>query len=140
MKKLFVILCLMVMLPTFCFAANSPTIRRKVTSTPELMFVISIAQNEWDNIEQRLDTVKDETDGYILLESVKACLDKPYKKIEWNLMQKVTSEHEPFVFIINSEAIIKQEVSVTSDGAVVVDFTDFEPNIYYILFYIRKGA
>ena len=139
MKKFLIALCILVMLlPTFCFAAPSPTVKSKITSFPELMFVFAEKTDEWKDILPRLKTI--DTINYILLEALKVDIDKPYQKVEWTLSKPITSEDEPFILIIDSEAIVKQEISTTSDGNVITDFTDLETGIYYILFYIRKGA
>ena len=86
-----------------------------------------------------LDKIKDETEGYILIEALNIGLDRKYQQVEWKLSIPILTEHEPFVLIIDSEAIVKQEIPTTNDGNVIVDFTDYEPGIYYICFYI-KGA
>ena len=137
MKKFLIILCVLVMIPLYSFAAKSPIVQKTVICDPELMYVFAEKTKNWHNVLKRLETV--DTEGFILLEAVQVCLDKKCGKIEWTLPIKITSEHEPFVLIIDSEAIVKQEVPTTTDGHVIIDFTDYEPNIYYVCFYI-KGA
>lgn len=140
MKKIFVILCVLLMLPVMCFAASpSPTGKKIVSCSPELEFMRAEETELWEETVKRIEGISDETEGYILLEAVYVTLDKSYEKIEWTLPIEITSEHEPFVLIIDSEAIVKQEVPTTENGNVIVDFTDYEPGTYYICFYI-KGA
>ena len=51
----------------------------------------------------------------------------------------MTTEHEPFVFIIDGTDLYKQEASISEDGAVIVDFTDFTPQNYYLCFYVKDA-
>ena len=137
MKKFLIILCVLMMIPLYSFAAQSPTLHKTVRSYPELMFVFAEKTEEWPEIMKRIEDV--DTEGFILAEALQVCLDKRYGQVEWTLPIEILSEHEPFVLIIDSEAIVKQEIPTTYDGHVVTDFTDYEPGIYYICFYI-KGA
>ena len=139
MKKFLIILCVLVMIPLYSFAANSPTIEATISCKPIIEFKLADQLDEWPEILKRLEQVTDETEGFILFEAVKVFLDKKYETIEWMLPIKVTTEHEPFVLIIDSEAIVKQEISITENGNVIVDCTEYESGTYYICFYI-KGA
>jgi len=140
MKKIFIILCILLMLPVMCFATtSSPTSQKMVSCSPELEFVRAEETELWKETVKRIESISDETEGYILLEALYVTLDKSYEKVEWILPIKITSEYEPFVLIIDSEAIIKQEVPTTKNGNIIIDFTDYEPGTYYICFYI-KGA
>ena len=140
MKKIFAILCVLLMLPIMCFAANpSPTGKTTVSCSPELEFTFADDNELWGNIIKRIEDISDEVKDYVLLEALCITLGQPYEKVEWTLPIEITSEHEPFVLIINSEAIVKQEVPTTENGNIIIDFTDYEPGTYYICFYI-KGA
>lgn len=139
MKKFLIILCILMLCVGTAFSAPSPTLSGKI-GTHELSYVFADELPEWKDIVARLEDVKSETEGFVLLEALKVTLDKPYSTVKWTLSKKVTSEDEPFILIIDSEAIVKQEISVTDEGDVITDFTDLETGIYYILFYIRKGA
>ena len=141
MKKFIAILLVLLMIPLYAFASGnpSPTLKRTIYSNPVIKFELADETEGWQEILKRLENVTEETEGYILLEALQIKLDKQYEKVEWTLTFPVTSEYEPFVLIINSEAIVKQETSITENGAIIIDFTDYEPNTYYICFYI-KGA
>ena len=142
MKKLIVlILCILMIIPTFAFGAPSPTVARlRPVSTPELMYVDAVKQPEWEEILKRIELIPEETDGFVLVEALQVCIDKPYKKVAWTFAAKFTSEHEPFMLMINDEAIIKRDVSIDSDGALVTDFSEFEPGIYILCFYVKEGV
>ena len=140
MKKFLVILCLMVLIPALSIASGSPTIKNTVHSNPVLTFAFAEKLPEWNDILARVKLISDEIEGYILLDALQVYIDKSYTTVEWDLARKVTTEDEPFILIIDSEAIVKQEVSITENGEVITDFTDLEIGNYYILFYIRKGA
>lgn len=137
MKRFIAILLVLLMLPFYCFAAGSPTLEKMIKCNSPLRFVFAERINEWPNILERIKEL--EIKNYHMIEALYVCLDKEYKEVEWTLLQDVRKEDEPFVLIIDSEAIISQEVRVTNEGAIVVDFTDYEPNNYFICFYI-KGA
>lgn len=140
MKKLIAILCILILLPVYAFAVDSPTSDKLVSSKPWVSFVLAEkTEHNWLDILTRLEKIPDEIEDYVLLEAIFACINSRYEEVEWRLPIPITTEHEPFVLIIDSEAIVKQEVSITEDGNVITDFTDFEPGVYYILFYI-KGA
>ena len=142
MKKFATILCILLLLvPSVCFAmGSSPTVENQIKSYPSVPFKLAENTADWTKIIERLKEV--ETENYVLLEALQIDIKKPYEKVKWELMSYVTSKDEPFIFIIDlskQEAIIKQEVSV-KDGAIITDFTNLNSGIYYILFYIRKGA
>ena len=139
MKKFFILLCVLILIPTFVFAAGSPTIKKTISCKPEIEFEMADQTEEWPEVLKRLEEVEDETEGYVLFEALKITLDQKYDKIEWTLPIPLTTENEPFIFIIDSEAIVKQEIPTTENGNVITDFTDYEPGVYYICFYI-KGA
>ena len=142
MKKLIaLILCLLMIVPTFAFGAPSPTAAvLRPTSYPEIMFVYANSQPEWEDILKRIELIPEITDGFVLVEALQICLDKPYKTVTWNLAARFTSEHEPFMLMINDEAIEKRDVSIDSDGALVTDFSEFEPGIYILCFYVKEGV
>lgn len=140
MKKFIALLLILLMIPVYTFAAKSPTPEKFLPiSNPELMYILAEKTDGWADVLKRLDKIKDETEGYILIEALNIGLDRKYQQVEWKLSIPILTEHEPFVLIIDSEAIVKQEIPTTNDGNVIVDFTDYEPGIYYICFYI-KGA
>lgn len=140
MKRFIAILCALMLVPMYVFAAGSPTIKKEISCDPAIEFELADQTEEWPEILKRLDEVEDEeTEGYILLEALKITLDKKYEKIKWTFPIQIMTEHEPFVLIIDSEAIVKQEIPTTEKGNVITDFTDYEPGVYYICFYI-KGA
>lgn len=140
MKKFLAILCIIMLLPIYAFAAGSPTGAKLITSNPKINFILAEkTEDNWNTILSRLEDATDETKGYILLDALFVFINEPHEKVEWSLSIPVTTEHEPFILIIDSEAIVKQETSITEDGKVITDFTDYEPGVYYILFYI-KGA
>jgi hypothetical protein len=139
MKKFFILLCVLMILPIYAFAANSPTAKTTISCNPSIEFAFAEQTEEWPELLKRIEDIKDETEGFILLEALQITLDKEYEKIEWKLPIEIRVEHEPFILIIDSEAIVKQEVSTTEDGNIITDFTDYEPGIYYVCFY-TKGA
>ena len=139
MKKFLAILCILILIPVCVFAANSPTFKKTISCKPQVEFELAEETEGWPEILKRLEDVKDETEGYVLLEALQVTLDQKYEKIEWTLPLEITTEHEPFVLIIDSEAIVKQEIPTTEEGNVITDFTDYEPGVYYVCFYI-KGA
>ena len=136
MKKIFIILCVLCMMSTVCFAAPSPTIEKTISCNPEIEFVVAEKTEMWENIIKRLEFISKDINSYIMLEAVYITLDKPYEQVEWSLPIKMMTEYEPIVLIIDSEAIVKQEVPITEQGNVIVDFTNYEPGNYYICFYI----
>lgn len=139
MKKFIAILMVLLMIPLYCFAVDSPTAKKVITCKPELQFELADTVEEWKDVIKRIEDIKDETEGYILLDALIININEPCGKIEWSLSIPVTTEHEPFVLIIDSEAIVKQETSITEEGAIITDFTDYEPGTYWVCFYI-KGA
>ena len=139
MKKFIAILLVLFMIPVCAFATNSPTLKKTIYSNPEIEFEFAEKTEGWPEILERLETIADEMEDYTLLEALQIKLDKQYEKVEWFLTLPIISEYEPFILIIDSEAIVKQETSITENGAIITDFTDYEPGIYYICFYI-KGA
>ena len=139
MKKFLAILCILILIPVYVFAANSPTFKKTISCKPQVEFELAEEIEGWPEILKRLEDVKNETEGYVLLEALQVTLDQKYEKIEWTLPLEITTEHEPFVLIIDSEAIVKQEIPTTEEGNVITDFIDYEPGVYYVCFYI-KGA
>ena len=138
MKRFIAILMVLLMIPLYCFAANSPTVEKMIFTEATLRFMLAEKTEEWPHILERIKELK--LKDCEMVDALYICLDKEYELVEWNLMQVFSKEDKPFVLIINSEAIVSQEVSVTDDGAVIVDFTDFDPNNYFICFYITTGA
>lgn len=137
MKKFFIILCIIMMLPLYAFAASpSPTIKSTVRCEPKLTFMLADQTTRWENVLERLDKIELD-ENYYMLEAVLMFYDKPYKELTWYLPIKVTSEHEPFIRIITDDAIEEQEVSVTENGAIVMDMTEYKPGVYYVCFYIK---
>ena len=134
MKRFFSILCVLLLI---CSVASA---KKVVECNPEMMY-IKVSGNGLDAqfIAERLELLQEETEGNQLIIILKICLDKKYKQVEWTLPVKITKEEEPFVYMIDMENNIKQEVSVTSDGSIITDFSDYNLGIYYICFYI-KGA
>ena len=125
------------MIPLSCFSTNSPTINKVITCNPSVRFEMMATIEECGDILIRIEEIKEDTEGYILLDVLRIYIEEPLEKIEWNLSIPIIIKHEPFVLIIDSEAIIKQEISIAEKGTVITDFTDYEPNIYYICFYIK---
>ncbi len=142
MKKLIAILCiLMLVVPSFAFAAKSPTVgRTRPTSTPDIMFVYADSQPEWETILKRIELIQDELEDFTMIEALQICLDRQYKEVTWKLTVPFTSEHEPFMLIINKEAIEKRDVGVDCDGMLVTDFSEFDPGIYILCFYVKTGV
>ena len=134
MKRFFIILCV---LSLICTTASA---RKIVDSNPDLMYIKISEVLDSQFIVERLEELKDETEGSQLIIILKVCLDKKYKKVEWTLPVKVTNDEEPYIYLIDMANNIKQEVSATSDGTVITDFTDYDPGIYYICFYVKEGA
>ena len=141
MKKFLIILCVLMLITSTAFAANSPTLARKsIRSLPELMFVrVDTVQAEWNRIEPQLQLLSEEFPEHELLEAIKVCIDKKYKQVEWTLSIDITPEHEPFIAIVHDNEVIIQEVPTFNDGTIITDFSELELGIYYICFYI-KGA
>jgi hypothetical protein len=138
MKKFIIILCLLVMLvPTLAFATSSPTVGfTRPYTKPELMFIYADTQPEWPSIEERIE----EEEGFARIVALQVCLDKHYEEVHWGFSTQFTSEHEPFMLMINDEAIEKRDVGVDSDGMLVTDFSEFEPGIYILCFYVKTGV
>jgi hypothetical protein len=140
MRKFIAILCVLVLLPLCAFAAGSPTGAKIITSKPKVNFILAEkTEDNWQDIIARLDEVKDETEGYVLLDALFIFINNSHEKVEWQLSIPITLKHEPFALMIDSEAIVRQEVEITKDGKVIIDFTNYETGVYYLLFYI-KGA
>ena len=134
MKRFFSILCILLLV---CSVASA---RKIVDSNPALMFIKIDETSDSQFIVERLEELKEETEDSQLIIILKICLDKKYKKVEWTLPIKVTNDEEPFIYIIEMANNIRQEVSATSDGTVITDFSDYDPGIYYICFYVKEGA
>ena len=66
-------------------------------------------------------------------------LDKEYEKVQWYLTCAIKESQKPFVCIINSEAITIQPLEVAEDGSVIMDFTNYEINNYYLCFFIKDA-
>ena len=141
MKKFLIVLCVLMLLTSTAFAANSPTLARKsIYSFPELMFVrVDTIQAEWNRIAPQLELLNTEFPEHTLLEAIKVCIDKKCKLVEWTLPIKMTPEHEPFIAIVNGNEVTIQEVPTFNDGTIITDLRELELGIYYICFYI-KGA
>ena len=139
MKRFFIILCVLALLPITAFSAPSPTVKKMIHCVPEIPFEMAEDTEGWLDLFEWLFSVRSLTKGYSLLDAVYITLDKEYEKINWYLTLPVTTEHEPFVFIIDGTDLYKQEVSISEDGAVIVDFTDFTPQNYYLCFYVKDA-
>lgn len=138
MKRFIAILCVLVLIPLYCFAANSPTLHKTISMKPKLTYFFADKTVGWTDVLQRLEEYR-ETDGYIMLDAFSVFLDKKYKKVTWSLSIPLTEKDAPFVLLIDDENIIKREVKVTDNGKLIIDFSDLSLGFYYICFYI-KGA
>ena len=137
MKRFIAILIVLLMIPLYVFAVGSPTVNKMVTSDPKITQLPADQTAGWDEVLERLKDVEDETDGYIMIDAFAIFLDKQYNKVEWQLSIPIMTEHEPFVLIIDNEAIVKQEIPTTEDGRIIVDLSEVELGFNYICFYIK---
>lgn len=134
MKKFFIILFILMLLPIGAFAINSPTLEKTITCNPKLEWEFAEYTEEWPSI---LERIIDIPQNYIMLDTLRVILDKEYETVEWTLPIEITTENEPFILIIDSDTIVKQEVPTTEKGGIITDFTGYKPGIYYICFYIK---
>jgi len=139
MKRFLSILLILMFLPICCFAAKSPTIDATTHSKPNVIVAQAENQEEWSIIVKRLSEILEETKGYILLDAFQIYLDTNYEKIEWHLTKLIDETDAPFVLLIDPENISKYEVEITKDGTVITDFSQVEPGLYFILFFISAG-
>lgn len=139
MKKFISILCVLIMLPLFAFAAPSPTPKKMIYSIPEIPFEMAEDTEGWPALYQWLYSIKDLTQHYYVLDAIYVMLDKEYEKVQWYLTCAIKESQKPFVCIIDSEAIMIQPLEVAEDGSVVMNFTDYEVNNYYLCFFIKDA-
>lgn len=137
MKKFIIILLVLLMIPVYSFATESPTIKNVIRNNSRIGFLFAEITNWWPTVIERIEEYGNIEEDYILLDAVYIELKFPYERVEWNLTIPVTPEHEPFILIIKSRNVIKQEVEVTEDGKVITDFSELKPGAYFICFYIK---
>ena len=137
MKKFFILLLVLLMIPVCSFATESPTMKAIIRSNPSLNFMLAEITNWWPGIVKRIEEYNDIEEDYILLDAIYLDLKIPYDRVEWTLTIPVMTEHEPFILIISSKNIVKQEVSITEDGKVITDFSECSLGAYFICFYIK---
>lgn len=135
MKRFIAILMVLLMIPLYCFAANSPTIYNTVSCHPKMMFFFADQTVGWQDVLPRLQEF--ENKDYILLEALTLYVDKKYKNVEWELAIPIKERHEPIVYLISEEEVRQLEVQITDEGTLITNFTDVIPGIYYICFYVK---
>ena len=142
MKRFLIIFCILMLLPLYCFAAPSPTTgysRRNVTITPDLMYIkLDLNSEEWTRVLEQIQPIIDENEDFTMLDPLKVCFDKQYKRIEWDFAQKLDNQNEAFMLVIGDK-VTKYDVQITSDNTFVTDVSDVGYGIYYIIFFV-KGA
>ena len=138
MRKFFIALCILTLLTSTAFAAiKSPVPEKMIRSIPEVEWCFAEDAENWLNILEWLVDVEEMSQGYDIIEVLYVTLDKEYEEIQWSLMVPVFKNQEPFVYIIDEEDMIKQEVK-TYYGWVITDFTDFAPKSYYVCFFVKS--
>ena len=138
MRKFIIVLCILMLLtPIASAAVKSPVPEKMIKCIPEIEWCFAEDTENWLNILEWLDDVEEMSQGYDIIEALYVTLDKEYEEIQWSLMVPVFKNQKPFVYIIDEEDMIKQEVK-TYYGWVVTDFTDFAPKNYYICFFVKS--
>ena len=138
MKRFFLILCILILIPTLTFAAGSPTTRKLIKCKPAINFTLAEETRNWPTIVERLAEIEEIQDD-IMFDAVYIFVKKYYKEIEWQLSVPVTEDQEPYVLILSNKNIIRQELEVNKEGNVIMDMTTIGVGFYYLCFYV-KGA
>lgn len=127
MKKFFIILCVLLLIPLAAFAAPSPTLKTKsIWCEPVMDFEI---QEDFPELE---------LEDYTLLEVLYVVVDKPYEQVIWHLLVEIQPEDDIQVAIVGDTEPVFQQAKVTEDCGIIVDFTDYEPNAY-LLYFFKKN-
>lgn len=129
MKKFFSILLILFLLPTFAFATKSPTTENIIYSDPSIPY-------EMLDDPEMIEQIKDEElEGYIFYDAIVVELKEKHELVKWYLPVEFIAAKT----VIVGESIIIQDCPIEEDGAIILDFTDLEPGIYFLCFYIKQG-
>ena len=127
MKRFFIVLCILFLIPTLAFAAPSPTLKEKSAwCEPAMDFEIL---EEFPELE---------LEDYTLLDVLYVVVDKPYEQVVWHLLVEIHPEDDIQVAIVGDTNPVFQQAIVAEDGGIIVDFTDYEPNAY-LLYFFKKN-
>ena len=124
MKRfLIMLLCLLLTFPFLAASAPSPTVKDMIWCEPEMLFEV-------------LDTVDFDLkiEGYTLIEALKVTVEEPMTQVTWYIMAEITENDSIKTAIIDNDLII-HDAEITEDGGIIVDFTDIEPNTYFLYFF-----
>ena len=134
MKKFFIILCILILIPVCAFAAKSPTIEKTIDCNPTIDFRFAEETRQWPTIVECLTDIKDDT----LVDAVYVFIKKHYEKVKWKLSTSITEEQKPYVLIINSsKKIIRQDLEINEKGDIIMNMEDFGVGFFYSCFYIQ---
>ena len=134
MKKFFIILCILALVPIYAFATSSPTIEKTINCNPAIDFRLGEETRQWPIIVEYLKEFEDDT----MIDAVYIFVKRLYKKVEWQLSVPITEKQNPYVIIINNNRkIIRQDLEVNEKGNIIMNMNDFGIGFFNLCFYIK---
>lgn len=126
--------CLFIM-PT-CLAAKSKTTKDVITVRPSTIKVRTV--DDLCEADMFVAEYIDEVETYELIEALLVKLDRCYELTEWRIPGKFNDRTSVKVVITNLSNLVIRDCFITGSGTIIVDFTELEPDDYYIYFYIKQ--
>lgn len=126
MKK-FLIIFLILLIPTIAFAAPSATVKNTIYSKPEIAFdLYNIQEGFVFDIE-----------GYELVEALTIIIDKPYEEVVWYFNMETKSDDQ-FKVVLMDDSLFMRDGHVLEDGGISVDFSSVPEDEYLMLIFRQK--
>lgn len=139
MKRLLIFFCVLMLLPLSGYAVSisSPTAETIVFMEPVMLATPIDKLPNRSFLLERLAPFNELYPDYVMLDGLKIFLDKPFEKVKWHLSLPIQPEHELQVLTMDAAAVYFQEYTLTDNGTVIVDFSEYELGFYFIFFYIK---
>lgn len=130
--------------PIGVFAAGSPTLAKMIYSNPAIHYELVNYDDSFlallNDLGVEIETVKDEQlvvfaeQYWSLDEALIIEVDKPYGLVEWRLMRDYETDDEVAALIVGDQTATTFILPgfVVLNKNVIFDFTDLEPDIYYM--------
>lgn len=143
MKRIiaFLLALMMALMPTMVFAAKSPTIEKMIYARPTIHYSMVNYDDSWQALlsdlqveyAEALDELF-ENGQYALDEALILEIDKPYNYVVWRFMWDYPQNTTVAMLLVGDQTptCVLQQGMVLKNGTVLFDFTDFEPDIYYM--------